>query len=84
MQETLTEHKRYRMKDIAALEDRISNLEFYTTLSLLEAKTESLQIQDSSGRNRFKSGFLVDNFTSNEVQNKTHFIKNSVDTEKRD
>ena len=69
------------MKDIAALEDRISNLEFYTTLSLLEAKTESLQIQDSSGRNRFKSGFLVDNFTSNEVQNKTHFIKNSVDTE---
>ena len=80
----LTEHKRYRMKDIAALEDRISNLEFYTTLSLLEAKTESLQIQDSSGRNRFKSGFLVDNFTSNEVQNKTHFIKNSVDTEKRE
>ena len=28
-------NKRYTMRDIGTLEDRISNLEYYTTLSLL-------------------------------------------------
>ena len=62
----LTDNKRYTMRDIGVLEDRIENLEAVTTLSLLEISTESLTIQDASGRNRFKSGFFVDSFQNNE------------------
>jgi hypothetical protein len=62
------EHKRYRMVDIKQLENRIKNLEYYTTLSLLETSTAALFISDSSGLNRFKSGFFVDNFTSTSSQ----------------
>ncbi len=59
------EHKRYRMSDISILEDRISRLERYTTLSMLESKTENYTIKDSvTGLDRFKCGFFVDNFDS--------------------
>ena len=57
------QHKRYTMKDIAGLESRISNVEYYTSLSLLEKNAESLQISDSYGLNRFKNGILVDDFS---------------------
>ena len=56
-------HKRYRMQDISRLETRISNLEYYTNLSLLETSTESLSIK-TNGVDRFKCGFFVDNFKS--------------------
>ena len=59
---TLTDNKRYTMRDIGELEDRIENLEDVTTLSLLEVSTEALRIEDINGRNRFKSGFFVDSF----------------------
>jgi hypothetical protein len=62
---TRTESKRYTMKDISKLEDRISNVEFYTSLSLLESDTNTMTIKDpSTGLDRFKSGFFVDNFKS--------------------
>ena len=55
-------HRRYTMRDIGKLESRIENIEYYTSLSLLEKDTESFQIQDANGLDRFKSGFVVDNF----------------------
>ena len=58
----LTDNRRYTMRDIGKLEDRIGELEEVTTLSLLEVSTEALSIQDAAGRDRFKSGFFVDNF----------------------
>lgn len=59
-------HKRYRMKDISLLEDRLKNVEYYSSLSLLEVETRNLTIRDATtGLDRFKSGFLVDNFKSN-------------------
>lgn len=62
----LVSHKRYRMKDISLLEDRIKNVEYYSSLSLLETETRNLVIRDSTtGLDRFKSGFLVDNFKTN-------------------
>jgi len=79
----LTEHRRYRMSDIKKLEDRISNLEYYTTLSLLEKETENLIITDSKNLNRFKSGFFVDNFTTTLAQRKTTNVKNSIDIQNR-
>jgi len=77
---SLVDHKRYRMRDISSLETRIKNLEFYTSLSLLENNAKNLQIKDSSGLDRFKSGIFVDNFTTTSFQNKNGPIKNSIDS----
>ncbi|MGA1047924.1 MAG: DUF4815 domain-containing protein, partial [Minisyncoccia bacterium] len=76
---TSFDYKRYQMSDISKLETRIKNLEYYTTLSLLESETSNLQILDSSGLNRFKSGFFVDNFSSLSTQEDRIGIRNSVD-----
>ena len=56
-------NKRWTMSDITDLETRIENLEYYTSLNLLEQKAQSLQIPDSNGLNRFKNGILVDDFS---------------------
>lgn len=58
------DNKRYTMRDIGKLEKRIDNLEYYTSLSLLEQETKSLTIPDDNGIDRFKNGFFVDNFGS--------------------
>lgn len=55
-------NKRYTMRDIGVLADRIERLEYYTTLSLLEKATKDFYIADSNGLDRFKNGFLVDPF----------------------
>ena len=56
------ENKRYTMRDIGRIEDRIDRVEEWTTLSLLESDTATLEVLDANGNNRFKSGFFVDNF----------------------
>jgi len=61
------DNRRYTMRDIGKLEDRIQNLEYYTQLSLLEQDAQSLQIQDADGFDRFKNGFVVDNFSGHNV-----------------
>ena len=72
------DYKRFRMSDIKRLEDRISNLEYYTALSLLEVNTANLFVADNNGLNRYKSGFFVDNFTTFKTQDNT-ITKNSID-----
>ncbi len=64
--------QRFTMRDIGRLQDRIENLEFYTALNLLERDAESFEIQDSNGLNRFKSGFIVDNFAGHKVGDTLH------------
>jgi len=59
---TFKDNRRYTMRDIGLIEDRVENLERVTSLSLLEVNTQTLQIQDADGNNRFKSGFFVDDF----------------------
>ena len=64
------EHKRYTMRDIGALEKRISNLEYYTSLSQLEQTTmtkQDLTILDSQNLPRFKNGMIVDGFNGHSV-----------------
>ena len=61
------DNKRYTMRDIGRLEKRIENTEYYTQLSMLEQNAQSLQIQDSEGFDRFKNGFIVDNFTGHNI-----------------
>ena len=61
---TLDDNKRYTMRDIGVIDSRVTNLENTTSLSLLEISTQSFQIRDAQGNNRFKSGIFVDDFTS--------------------
>jgi len=65
-------NKRYTMKDIGGLEKRIQNLEYYTSLSLLEQSTvnkQDLSILDSTGLPRYKNGIMVDSFVDKTVSN---------------
>ena len=54
--------RRYTMNDIQGLENRINNLEYYSSLNLLEKDASDLFISNSSGNNRFKNGIFVDSF----------------------
>lgn len=66
---SLVDNKRYTMRDIGLIETRVENLERLTSLSLLESSTASLQIQDAEGKDRFKSGFFVDDFKNTSLIN---------------
>ena len=57
-------NRRFTMRDIGLIERRVDNLEYYTALNLLEMETASLSVKDSDGFDKFKNGFLVDDFTS--------------------
>ena len=61
-----TQLKRYTMSDIKAIDDRVNNLEYYTSLSLLEKLTadEVIPGRNDPTINRFKNGFIVDNFVN--------------------
>ena len=79
------DNRRYTMRDIGKLNKRLSNLEYYTSLNLLEKETADLAIKDSDGLDRLKNGFIVDNFSGHIVGD---FInpdyKNSIDMKKRE
>lgn len=62
VQVTYIENKRYTMRDIGLLEQRIQNLEYYTSLSILEKTATDMIIKDPNGLDRTKNGILVDNF----------------------
>ena len=82
---TREQTQRFTMKDIGKLQNRIENLEYYTSLNLLERDAESLQISDVNGLNRFKSGFIVDNFSGHKIGDVLHpDYKIAVDMENRE
>jgi len=82
---TREQTQRFTMKDIGKLQNRIENLEYYTSLNLLERDAESLQISDVNGLNRFKSGFIVDNFAGHKVGDVLHpDYKIAIDMENRE
>lgn len=63
-----TNLRRYTMRDIGILDKRITNLEYYTTLSLSENEVSGGDITDASnGQLLFKNGFLVDGFKGHGV-----------------
>jgi hypothetical protein len=80
---SVVQHKRYQMRDISKLEQRIKNLEYYSSLSLIETNTLNLFVPDSNGLNRFKSGIFIDNFSTLNPQDTTIGVRNSVDLKNR-
>lgn len=67
-----TAFRRYTMRDIGVLEQRIENLEYYVTLTLLEKEAFDLKITDANGLDRFKNGVLVDAFTGHTIGDRTN------------
>lgn len=57
------DNRRYTMRDIGKLEARISNVEYYTTLSQLESSAMTQQVFDPvTGLPRYKNGIAADPF----------------------
>lgn len=74
---TIITNKRYTMRDIGKIDQRISNLEFYTQLNTLELKAKDMTVTDANGLDRFKNGIFVDpfsDFTLSEVTNPEYTI----------
>lgn len=68
-----SQQRRYTMKDIGAIDNRIKNLEYYTSLSLLEQSASSLQVRNNdTGQNRFQNGIFVDGFDGFALSNTKH------------
>jgi hypothetical protein len=66
------DNRRYTMRDIGNINSRVNNLEYYTTLSLLEREANGKQIFETSAGNpydRFKNGIIVDSFAGHDVGN---------------
>ena len=53
---------RFTMRDIGTLKQRIVNLEYYTSLSVLEKAASDMLILDDNGLDRFKNGIFTDTF----------------------
>lgn len=58
-----TNNKGYTMREIGALDRRITNLEYYASLNALETSAKDKAIVDANGLDRFKNGIFVDNFS---------------------
>ncbi len=71
------DNRRFTMRDIGKIEKRVSNLEVMTSLTALELDTKSLQVTDSTGTNRFKTGFVVNDFKNRD------FIDFNIDSGSR-
>ena len=68
----LVQHRRYTMRDIDGMQRRLTQLETAVSLSMLEEKTETLQVLDDDGFDKFKSGFVVDPFKGHGVGDVFH------------
>lgn len=64
---TPIDNRRFTMRQIGRLENRIKNVEYYTQLNMLETDTQAYQIKDVDGLDRFKNGFFVDDFSGHGV-----------------
>ena len=66
-------YKRYTMKDISTLDNRLTNVEYYTTLNTLESKTNSTVTTNSnSGQALFNNGFVTDTFNGSGIGDVTN------------
>ena len=60
------DNRRFTMRDIGGIDKRIANIEYYTSLSLLETSAQNASIIDVDGQ-RLKNGYIVDAFTGHSV-----------------
>jgi hypothetical protein len=65
-------NRRFTMRDIGIIEKRLDLLEYHTALNMLELETSTLPIKDADGFDKFKNGFLVDDFSSFDAAGTNH------------
>ena len=72
----------YTMEDIGNIEERVSRVEYYSALSLLESNTQNLIIPSETDATieRFKNGFFVDPMNDYSIAN-TDYKNFEIDTE---
>jgi hypothetical protein len=63
VQVKLLKNKRFTMREVARMNERLERLEYFTALSFLEKQATDTTELDSDGLDRFKNGILVDPFT---------------------
>jgi len=63
------DNRRYTMRDVAKLHDKINKVEELATLSLLDISASTLEVLDSNGLSRTKAGFLTDDFKDHRAAN---------------
>jgi len=63
------DNRRFTMKNIGQIQERLDKLEYGTSLSALEQGAKNLQILSSAGEERYKCGILVDPFLGHNVGN---------------
>lgn len=79
----IVKSKNYTMKDIGSIDKRLQTVEELTSLNLLEIGTNSLTIVDEDGNNRFKTGFVADNFKTTDLADLNNVAYTAcIDTEK--
>lgn len=59
----LLKNKRFTMRDVAKINERLERIEYFTALSFLEKQATDTTELDADGLDRFKNGILVDPFT---------------------
>ena len=64
-----TDNRRFTMKDLGAMQNRLDRLEYQASLSALEQSAADLQILDVAGNDRHKNGILVDSFIGHNIGN---------------
>ena len=69
---TRSDNRRYTMRDIGGIERRLDQVEYYTSLNMLESDTFNTKIIDSDGKDRLKNGFIVDDFSDHSKSETSH------------
>jgi hypothetical protein len=64
---SLVQNRRYTMKDIRTVDERVKILEYYTSLNELEKKATDMLVRDTNGNDRFKNGFIADPFEDHSI-----------------
>ena len=65
------DNRGYKMKDIANLERKVDELTEVVAMNSLELATTAIDVLDSSGVNRLKSGITADNFQNHAFSDTT-------------
>ena len=75
----LLKNKRFTMREVARMNERLERLEYFTALSFLEKQATDTTELDSDGLDRFKNGILVDPFTGWSVASTSNDTKCAID-----
>lgn len=66
------DNRRFTMRDIGSIEKRLTNVEYITALNVLEKSVADMSVKDDNGLDRFKNGFIADNFQDFQAADLTH------------